>query len=87
MWELAFILDVTEILKIIYARSGISQPPSRTLPMSYLHRCLQLPRRGFLGVVLALPALMTLRKLPAKAEPAKGFVQVGGWILKRSDLK
>jgi hypothetical protein len=55
--------------------------------MSYFQRCLQLPRRKFLGAMLALPALMTLRKPQAQAASEKAFVQIGGWILKRSDLK
>lgn len=60
--------------------------------MSYLSRSFHVHRRRFLRALLALPAFMLVRRMPAeaepsKAEPAEGFVQIGGWILKRSDLK
>lgn len=52
-----------------------------------------LPRRAILQALVAVPALSLFRALPSSEAPAEArsiagdeFVQLGGWILKRSDV-
>jgi hypothetical protein len=43
------------------------------------------PRRGFLRMLLALPALVLMFRNMPSGDPDE-IVEVDGWILKRSDL-
>ncbi|WP_165816082.1 hypothetical protein [Kumtagia ephedrae] len=45
-------------------------------------------RRTVLQVLLSIPALALFREhaVPAAEPPADEFVEINGWILKRSDL-
>lgn len=45
-------------------------------------------RRAFLQVILALPAFAMFQSgtVSAPKSKADGFIEVNGWILKRSDL-